>query len=218
MERTINIMGIAKMSVAADWVLLTIQLSAKNSDYEVALNELSEKVSCTILALVNAKIRKTDIKTLAYNVRTNYKDSRSPDGQYSRVFDGYIFEQRLTVGFAFSSKKLANVIGAISNVSSNPNLNITFTIKDDEKIKDMLLESAVENATKKANVLCASMGVELGDIININYNFDKLKVKSPTEYLRGDAALMRTNAAFSPEFSPADIELFETVEFTWAII
>lgn len=217
MERTINIKGTAKMSVAADWVTVTMQISAKNSDYETALNELSEKVGRTMSALVAAKIRRADIKTLSYNVRTNYKDSRSPDGQYSRVFDGYVFEQKLVVEFGFSSKKLASTVQAISSVSSEPNLSVAFTVKDDEKIKDLLLVVASENAAKKADTLCFSTGVELGEIIKINYNFDALNMKSPTEYLRGDTALMRTNAAFSPEFSPADIEICETVEFTWEI-
>ena len=62
-------------------------------------------------------------------------------------------------------------------------------------------------------------GSTLGQLLNIDYNWDELNVFSRTSYDVEDCIqpLMAMSKCAAPEIEPVDIDVTDTVAFTWEI-
>ena len=110
-------------------------------------------------------------------------------------------------------------VGTISESGAAPELSIAFTVKDPAKVSEALLISATENAKAKAEILCKASGNELGQLISVDYNWGELNVISGTRYAMEDSVqpLMAKSGLNAPEIEPDDINVSDTVTFTWEI-
>ena len=111
------------------------------------------------------------------------------------------------------------MISAIANSGANPELSIAFTVKHPAKVSEELLTSAARNARAKAEILCKATGAELGQLISIDYNWGELNIVSRTSYEMEDCLmpLAAMEKCCSPEIEPDDIDVSDTVAFTWEI-
>ena len=126
---------------------------------------------------------------------------------------------RLKLAFGLDSKRLAAVLTAVAGSGAEPELNISFTVKEPAGVSEALLASAAANAREKAQVLCRASGVELGKLIRIDYSWDELNLVSPTRYELADCAmpLMAAGKRCAPEIQPDDIDLHDTAAFVWEL-
>lgn len=157
-----------------------------------------------------------DLKTLSFNVNTDYESEHDENGNYRRIFKGYECAYALKLSFDMDSKRLAQTLTAISESGADAELSIKFTVKNPEKISAELLRSAAENARQKAEILCAASDAKLGALVRIDYNWTDINVYSPSKY---DVNMVRKYSAASsvPEFEPEDIKSQDTVAFIWEI-
>ena len=88
-----------------------------------------------------------------------------------------------------------------------------------EDISEELLINATENAKTKAEILCKVSGNALGQLLNIDYSWGELNVFSRTTYDVEDCIqpLMAMSKCAAPEIEPDDIDVSDTVTFTWGI-
>lgn len=165
------------------------------------------------------KYRKEDLKTTSFDVQTRYENVKDRQGNYKREFVGYACSYRLKLAFDFDSKQLAKVISAIADCGAKPELSIAFTVRNPSAVSEKLLISATENARAKAEILCKASGSTLGQLLNIDYNWGELNVYSRTSYEVEDCIqpLMAMSKCSAPEIEPDDIDVSDTVAFTWEI-
>lgn len=80
-----------------------------------------------------------------------------------------------------------------------------------------MLRSATINAKRKAEILCEASGVELGQLLAIDYNWGELDIYSHTRYDMADECLAAPKMMSSIEIEPDDIETSDTATFVWEI-
>lgn len=92
-------------------------------------------------------------------------------------------------------------------------------MKNPARVSEELLINATENARAKAEILCKASGNALGQLLNIDYNWGELNVLSRTSYDVEDCIqpLMAMSKCAAPEIEPDDIDVTDTVAFTWEI-
>ena len=75
------------------------------------------------------------------------------------------------------------------------------------------------NARAKAEILCKASGAELGQLISIDYNWGEVNIISRTSYEMEDCLmpLAAMGKCCTPEIEPDDIDVSDTVAFTWEI-
>ena len=154
-----------------------------------------------------------------FDVQTRYENVKDRQGNYKREFAGYACSYRLKLAFDFDSKQLAKVISAIADCGAQPELSIAFTVKNPARVSEELLINATENARAKAEILCKASGSTLVQLLNIDYNWGELNVYSRTSYEVEDCIqpLMAMSKCAAPEIEPDDIDVTDTVAFTWEI-
>ncbi len=216
--KTITVKGIGNVSVKPDFVVLSMSLETRNRDYETAMREAADRIEHINTSLSTLGFEKESVKTTDFNVRTDYESKKDSAGNYYRVFKGYVVSHRLKVSFDFDTKLLSKALGTIAGCVAEPELSISFTVKEPSAVNEALLKSAAENAKKKAEILCVASGTKLGELVNIDYNWGELNIYSGTSYDVGmDCMKMCSETPYSLDIEPDDIDATDTVTFVWQI-
>ena len=228
MDRKITVKGIGNITAKPDYVIINLTIDATNKKYEKAVEEATEKINKLSDTLIDIGFEKNDLKTADFrvNVATGYK--KNLKGVNEMVKTGFSCVNRMKLAFDFDNEKLSKAVEAITECIAEPRLNITFTVKDEEAVKDELLKSAGANARRRAEILCESAGGKLGNLITVNYNWNQISILSPTRYHSDDIGgttdvLLDNSSASMPMFAPKsiqpeDIELHDDAVFVWEII
>lgn len=223
MERKITVKGIGHITAKPDYVVINMTIDATNKKYEKAVEEASDRINRLSKSLINVGFESDALKTADFkvNIVTGYK--KNLKGVSETVKTGFTCTYRMKLAFDFESEKLSKAIEAITTCVSDPKLNITFTVKDEEAVKDELLKSAGANARRRAEILCEAAGGKLGNLVTINYNWNEISILSQTrfdsDYLTHTAELCSEIPMFAPEsIQPDDIDLSDNAVFVWEII
>ena len=216
MKRTVTVKGIGTVSSKPDYITIQLRIVSKDKDYAQAVELANKRIAMLQNAVMSVGFAKEDLKTLSFNVQTNYENVQDDQGRYHREFAGYICEYRLKLAFDLDSVKLANTLTAIANSGADAEISIAFTVKNPENVSAALLRSATENARNKAEVLCKASGVKLGELLSINYDWTDISFVSASTYAMNEQ--MRGVAVASvPEFEPEDIRTSDSATFVWEI-
>ena len=218
MERTIMIKGVGVVSVKPDLIVLSMSLKSKDKDYEKSILLATKQVEELRLALVSVGFHKESLKTLDFDIITIEKRVKDKDGEYRYDFDGYECKHRLKLEFGLDTKVLGKVLSAIATCSAMPALSINFSVKDSHAVSVEILKRATQNAKQKAEILCESAGVKLGQLVTIDYNWGEIEVTSHAKYLSSSKECASTMALVDMDIAPEDIEAGDTATFVWEII
>ena len=189
MSRTITVKGVGNVSAKVDYVKLTLTIHGKDKEYNAAMEEAASQINCLECAVEQIGFKKGDLKTLNFDVRTEQKDIRDEDGNFHRVFIGYVCDYTLELSFDFESEQLAAILSAV----------------------------AAANAREKAEILCRASRTELGDLLSIDYNWGELRVESRTRYGYDTLECITAKRSSMPALRPDDIDLRDTAVFVWEI-
>ncbi len=218
MQKTITVKGTGRVLAKPDYVVITMEIESQKMKYNDAMAEEAEKINSLTETLDDTGFEKDDLKTTNFNVRTAYRNVKDSRGDSKRVFDGYVVGHDLKLSFDFDTDRLSEVLTAISACPARPALHIEFTIKDAAAVNEEMLRSATVNARRKAEILCDAAGVELGDLIDINYSWGELDIYSRTKYEDEYECLAAPMiGASAVDFTPDDIDLSDTATFVWEI-
>lgn len=219
MPRTITVKGIGKVSAKPDYVVLSMSLQSKDMDYDRAMVLASQHIQHLTETICAIGFEKSDLKTTRFNVGTDYNNIKDRNGNYHKEFAGYVISHNLKLEFDFNMEKLSQALAAIAGCLSHPELSIAFTVKDTTAINEEMLRSATANAKRKAEILCKASGVELGQLLTIDYNWGELDIFSHTQYGLSDDCLYEAapSMARSIDIEPDDIDVSDTATFVWEI-
>lgn len=219
MTRTITVKGVGSVSVKPDYITLSLSVRTTHKDYEKAMKEADKRVNLLEKAAKSLGFEEGSLKTLQFDVKTEYKYVSDKNGHSERVFVGYQCLYKLKLSFDFDQERLSDVLSAMANSGASPELNISFTVKHPEQVSAELLANAAENAREKAEILCRASGVELGQLITINYNWGELNVVSTTHLQTEDCFcdIFREFDRSSAKMQPDDINLKDSAAFVWEI-
>ena len=214
--RTITVKGVGTASTPPDLTVISLNIIEKALEYADCINGANVRIEKLQTAISAVGFAKDDLKTLSFDARTNYENYRDENGVYQSRFAGYVCEYRLKLSMDFDNARLTKTLEAIANSGANAEQSIVFTVKEPEKVSAQLLRSATENARQKAEVLCAASGVTLGELVNIEYNWNDISIHSASHYERA-RGVEAVPLAAAPDFTPDDIRSSDTATFIWEI-
>ena len=219
MERRIRVTGKGKIAVKPDLIRLLLTLEGIYPNYEETLEQSAKLVEKLRECFVNLGFDKTDLKTLRFNVDTKHESYRDKHGDWKKKFVGYEFTHSMKIEFDADNVILGRVLYALAHCDVKPEFRIQYTIKDVEKAKNQLLGEAVADSKEKAKVLAEAAGVELKEIITIDYSWGEISFESSP--LCGGAVYeeecCEAPASYDIDIEPDDIDVSDTVTVVWSI-
>lgn len=215
MNRSITVKGAGSVSVKPDLVIITMALETKHLEYDKTMERAVQSHEDLRLAVQSTGFSKEDLKTTSFNIRTEYENYHDQDNKYRTRFVGYVVTQDLKLTFDFNNSLLAKVVEAIAKAPVTPQLDIRFSVRDQDQVKADILRKATENAKTKAEILTSSAGVALGDLLSIDYSWVDGVIISRSNVMVERKAM--AGAAYSMDVEPENIEAGDTVTFIWEI-
>lgn len=217
MQRTITVKGIGKASAKPDTIVITISVDSRDKIYDKAMELAAENNDQLTEAFAMIGFQKELVKTTNFNVRAEYTSVKDRNGTFHQEFAGYVVTHGLRLQFDLDMKLLSSALSALSSCPAHPQITLSFTVKDVAALNEEMLRSACSNARCKAEILCESSGVSLGDLIAIDYNWGELDIYSHTRYDVAEECLAAPMCAKSVDIEPEDIDVSDTVTFVWEI-
>lgn len=218
MNRTITVKAAGKVSIAPDQIEIRFRLCEEDPVYETAMARMSDAINALNIALQSAGFEKGALKTSDFNVNTFTKPVMVRGRVDHYDFGGYRFTNRMSVRFDLDMKLLSKVLSFIASTGSDPDLNISFTLKDPDAAKDALLSSACENGRRKAELMCRASGVKLGNLITVDYSWHEFDIYSSSSYCMETSCLPKAaRAPFSADLDPDTVDISDTVTMVWEI-
>ena len=218
MPRTITVKGIGSVKTAPDYIVISMNLESQSPQYDETMELIAQQMEYLDTSLEGIGFEKKSVKTTSFNVRTDYDSVQDKNGNYKRVFKGYICSHHLKIEFDFDANRLAQTLSAISKCLAKPEISIAFTVKNPSAINKELLKSATINAKEKAEILCEASNVELGTLLTIDYNWGELDIYSRTDYrIEEELAALPMAKISQIEIAPEDIDVSDTATFVWEI-
>lgn len=216
--RTVRVTGKGNVRVHPDMTRITVTLTGVYKEYAEALKRSSEDTEKIKDILSGFGFKRTDLKTLNFNVDTEY-EGYTENGVYKQRLIGYRYRHTMKVEFTSDNDRLGKVLYALANSDLDPEFNISYTVKDQESAKNELLGKAVADAEEKAAVLTQAAGVELKDIQTIDYSWGEINMEvcaTNSMALRKVAAQAAADS-YSMDMEPDDIKVSDTVTVIWEI-
>lgn len=222
MERIIRVTGKGSISLEPDVIKIYVTLKDSRINYEETILQSAKQTELLRDSLLKIGFDKEDLKTLSFKVDTKYESYQDEDKEWKRQFEGYEFTHKLILGFKADSQRLGKTLYALSQCTVSPEISIVYAVGNVEAAKRKMLETAVADSKIKASLLARAAGVELGEIISIDYSWNEIKFeKSVMDKFISIPKFLRTpsdsNEAYNMDIVPDNIERSDTVTVIWSI-
>ena len=214
MERTIRVKGKGKISVKPDTIKITIKAEGLRWNYDETVEQSTKDTRALRDALEKAGLDPKNLKTTHFSIDSKYKSYHDKNNDYKEKFVGYEYNHRAYIEFDNDNKILGRVLYKLAHCDVKVKFEINHTVKDKEKIKNDLLEKAVEDSTTKAKVLAKASGVKLKEILSIDYSWGEIEIYSET---MNDLMLCEAASTYDIDIEADDIDVQDTVTITWII-
>ena len=221
MERMIKVTGKGQISVKPDMIRLSLELEDIRYTYEETLEQSARQVELLKDCFEKLGFERADLKTTYFNVDTEYERYQERDKSWKQRFMGYKFVHKMKIEFEADNKRLGQVLYALVHAAVRPEFRITYTIKDTEAAKNLLLGKAVADSKEKARVLTEAAGVKLGEIITIDYSWGEITFSSEPmreNMLALDECCVEPSGSYNIDIEPDDIDVEDTVTVVWRIV
>ena len=215
MDKILSVEGKANISIKPNITILEFELEGKNRNYDELVKELTFNSNQIKDILVNLGFIRTDVKTTYFSIDPDFEEIRD-NNIYKKNFIGYKYKEVLKIKYNNDNKLTSNILEEIANSNINPKIDIKYEVKDKTKAINEALSEAVKDAKGKAKTIAKAAGIELGEIININYGkierYDKNLEITPFK----TRSLLCVNL-LSLDIEPDDIDIFDQVVVIYSI-
>lgn len=221
MMRTIKVTGKGKIAVKPDKIRLYVNKEELCKEYEDTLRRSTEDTELLKDLFEKLGFQRKDLKTVYFNVDTEYESYQDRDKSWKRRFKGYKYNHHMKIEFAADNKRLGQVLYALAHSSLRPEFSIEYTVADVEKCKNELLHKAIEDSIQKAQVLTTAANVKLGEIQAIDYSWGEIDfVTKPLNEMRlmeCTECEMSAPGAYDIDIEADDINVTDTATVIWEI-
>ena len=215
-QHTIHVSGEGEVFTVPDTAEFTFTVQQEAESVAQAQESVTQRANTITQYLKDKDIAEEDIKTVGYNINPRYEyrdevDIRPPEGR--RVLVGYEVSQRTRVKVTDTSK-VGTLLGGIGEQGVSEVSNVSFTVEDEQQVKDEARAQAIQDAKEKAQALADQLGVRLGDVVDFNQSHDQPR------YLMDKASARENDDAAggaTPDISPGQNRIVSNVNITYEI-
>jgi uncharacterized protein len=207
MERTVTVSASGTVSAEPDEATISSGVSSEAKSAREAMSKNSEAMKKVIAELKSQGVEPKDIQTTQFNVEPVYvypKEGQPP------VVTGYRVNNMVSVRVR-NLDKLGGVLDQLVSVGANQMNGISFDVSKAETLKDEARKEAMTNALRRAKLLAAAGGADVGDVLQIS---EDVTHAGPMPMAYGRAKAMAAEAA---PIERGSQELEARVTVTWKL-
>ncbi len=218
---TITVSGEGEVVAIPDTAEFTFSVVEKSASVADAQERAAKKINEILPYLKDAGVEEKDIKTIGYNIYPQYEWQQGaclasgicPPGR--QVLTGYEVRQSTTVKIS-ETEKAGELLSGVGERGATEVSSLSFTVEDDEALKDEARGEAIADAKEKADALADKLGVRLVRIVS----FNEFGGGYPAPYYGADygrGGVMMSEAKVVPSVPSGENKLISSVNITYEI-
>ena len=219
MTRTIKVTGKSNVQATPDYTRISLTISDTLQEYDLCLAKSVEDMNLIVECIKQFGFDRKELKTSSFDSSRKTESYRDKHDNWKYRFIGYEYTENLNFTFKNDNERLGKILYALAHLSIIPQINISYFCSDVETIKNQLLELAIKDAKKKAELLTSASGVQLCEILDIDYSWINVSFESDEMKFCQPMALEDccASAAYDVDFEPDDISTSDSVRITFRI-
>ena len=206
MNRTITVSASGTVEAVPDQARISTGVSIEAPTAREALSQNTGLMRKVVDDLKSKGVEARDIQTASFNVEPVMDYSK--DGQAPRV-RGYRVNNQVVV-LVRNLDGLGNILDDVVSAGSNHINGLSFEVSKADELKDQARTEAVANALRRAKLLAAASGAEVGKVVQISE-----EVSSPMPVAYSAPRLAKADMAAPIERGTETLEARVTI--TWEL-
>ncbi|WP_407397315.1 SIMPL domain-containing protein [Treponema sp.] len=179
--RNITVTGTGSIAVENKEATLALSVITRNEDVIKASEENAEKMTAVMKAITEAGVSSDSMNTSDYSIR-----QEEVDRQFSKKASiQYVVSNRLHINIK-DIARTGVIIDAAIKAGANQMDSLSYTTGDTKEAEKQARILAIRDADQKANILVATSGLTLGQVVNIAEREDGYYPVRPTALLKGN--------------------------------
>lgn len=162
----IMVIGKGNVKKKVDIVKIEFQFNHKGDNYEETLKKGTERVDkfVDIIKLSGFNSKDLITETLRVSEEKKYNDQ-------TRTYElnGYNFCQIAYIKFDYDQSLLAKLLEGISKLEKGPEYKLYFEIKENDLLKEQVLDLAYKDALFQANLIAKSAGCKIKECRKVSF-------------------------------------------------
>jgi hypothetical protein len=200
---TITVSGEGEELAVSDIASLSINLNKEGKTSKEAQDLLNESITKTLAYLKDQKIEDKDIKSEYGGINPKYSYEKIACFAYpcppsDPKIVGYTATQSITIKIR-AVDTASEVRTGLAGIGITDISGPTFSIDDEDAIKDKARSKAITDAKEKAKVLAGELGVKLGKVVTFSENTGGYPMMYSAKAMGGAEASLDSRAPVLPK-------------------
>ena len=219
MTRTIKVTGKSNVKASPDYTRISLTLSDTLKEYDECLAKSVEDMNVIVECIKRLGFERNELKTSSFEIDRKTQSYRDKYDNWKERFIGYEYTENVNFTFKNDNARLGKILYALAHISIIPEIRISYFCSDVESIKNQLLELAIKDAKKKAELLTSASGVKLCEILDIDYSWINVNLELDDLKLCPSGVLQDCcdEEGYDVDFEPDDISTSDSVRITFRI-
>lgn len=172
----ISVNGTSEVFAKPDTATISFGAHATAKSVADAQKEVTEKVNAALDMLKKADVDEKDIKHTNYSITPHYEYPQivcitAPCISPRQTLTGYDVDQMIEVKIR-NTGDVGSILGKLGSLELTNVSGVTFTIDNEDALKEQARTQAIDEAKAKAKKLAHELGVSLGRVTNFSESGD----------------------------------------------
>lgn len=214
---TIKVMGQGDVKFAPDVTRVTVEVEQILPTYQEAFDAGVRNTNLIKSLLAECALDTELAKTSRFDVNKHTVHKRVEKDEWQWVIRGYKIRQIFSIDLQMGCPQLTSLLDQVGQKMAGVEIELGFAVSDTESARLKVIEAAVKDARRKAEVMATALGKRLGDVLNMNYGVPHESYYDGRVY-EGVPAPCGVGDAAPMDITPSDLNGYATVEVSWDLI
>lgn len=220
-SNTITVSGEGEVSAVPDTATFSVTIQERAQTVAAAQEVATKRSNDVVDFLKEEDIDDKDIQTADYSIYPEYEyRETSSEGMYrpgKQVLVGYNVSQTITVKVR-DTEKAGDILSGVGELGVSQVSGLSFTIDDEDQLKNDARDEAIAQAKEKAEALADSLGVDVVRVVGFS---EDGSYPQPYAYGRGgvamDMAVAQEAKSSAPALPTGENKIYSNVTITYEI-
>lgn len=195
--------GTAEVKAQPDIAHVTFGVTTEAADANEAARTNAQRTQAVIDAIIRFGVPRANIETVQYSVNPIQDYKASPPTTV-----GYRVSNQVRVKLT-DIPRIGALIDAAIRAGANDVQGVTFTVENDQAIRQEAIVQAIRNAQAKAKVIADTLGIRLGQVTYVSESFGGIPRPLQFGVARADV---------ETPIVPGQVDITATVTIAYAIL
>jgi uncharacterized protein len=204
---TITVTGHAELNAVPDVAYITTGIVTTSETVNTAKKDNDQVMDRIATAVIAQGVTRDNIRTSQFSLQPIY---HTDNGSTTSTIIGYRLQNSITI-VVDDLSKVSGVMDAAFQAGANQFQGLHFTLKNDQQLRDKLLQEAVLDGQRKAKLIADALGQKLGYKVSVSVG--TISYPAAPELFR----VMKAEVSGTPVYSgtittSVDVNLIYSVE------